>query len=55
MGELNRVEESLVLRMIAADRLIVNSGIKYIEYGYFGSVARGTYDSMSDLDIVIIV
>lgn len=52
---LNAVENKVVNSMIMADKLIRESSIKFIEYGYFGSVARGTYNATSDLDIAMIV
>lgn len=52
---LNAVESKVVNSMIMADKLIRESGIKFTEYGYFGSVARGTYNATSDLDIAMIV
>lgn len=54
-GKLNAVEGKIVNNMILSNKLIRESGIKFIEYGYFGSVARGTYNATSDLDIAMIV
>lgn len=53
--EFTKLEQRIIKDMSAAIKLIKQSGIKYIEFGLFGSVARGEYNTLSDIDIVILV
>ena len=50
------VAETRVLEKVKRAMSIINSrNIVYVEYGVFGSVARGDYTAVSDVDIVMIV
>lgn len=54
MREFNKIETSIINRIVDAVSIIRKSNIKCIEYGIFGSVARNDYNALSDLDIVMI-
>lgn len=50
------VVETMILGKIKRAMSIINSrDIVYVEYGVFGSVARGDYTAVSDVDIVMLV
>lgn len=49
------VEISFKNRLDKACEIIESSNIEYITIGTFGSYARGTYKSNSDIDIVMVV
>lgn len=49
------VNKRVLSFMKSAYKMIAESNVHYIRYGYFGSVAKNTYNMQSDLDIVLIV
>ena len=51
---MNAISLSIAQRLAKAIDIIKLSDVEYIEFGLFGSVARGTYNGCSDVDIVII-
>lgn len=48
------ISERIVKILAEAIKIIDKSNLQFIEYGIFGSVARGDYTGVSDVDIVII-
>lgn len=51
----SKTEDRLINTLKDVINLVENSNIKFVEYGVFGSAARGDYKPTSDLDIVLIV
>lgn len=51
---MDSVSLSIAEKLADAIRLIQQSGIDYMEFGLFGSVARGDYNGSSDVDIVVV-
>ena len=52
--EFSAIEKMFISKISSAMDIIDNYKLHYIEYGLFGSVARGDYNASSDLDIVMI-
>ena len=54
-NSLNSVEQMMLEKINKAIKIIDSYDIKYIEYGVFGSAARGDYKITSDVDIAMLV
>ncbi len=52
---MTEVEHHLVDKAIQGVKIIEEADFRYVEYGLFGSVARGDFDGTSDVDFVMIV
>lgn len=52
---LTELEQNLLHRFKCGSAMILDSGITYIEFGIFGSFARGDIKCGSDVDFVLIV
>ena len=51
---MNAISLSIAQRLANAIDIIKLSGVEYLEFGLFGSVARGDYNGCSDMDIAIV-